>query len=144
MFIRTLGVRFNPDTDPERMPQKYMVLEIEPPYQEALSGILSFSTFAEAEQTLKSLEKLCRNYAAARDKKGVEYCRQIAFWGRSRAELISRNKRVNLPKRLQKIEIATWFRIWLETPAIFDDWLLLRKSTEEFKTLAASENSGCA
>ncbi len=117
-----------------------MPLEIEPPYREALTGILAFSTFEEAERTIKSLEIICRNYKAASDKKGVEYCRRIASLGRSRAELISRNKRVDLQKRLQKKEIAIWFKIWLETPAIFDDWLSLRKSTEDFRILAESEN----
>ncbi len=119
-------------------------LEIEPPYHKTLSGILVFSTFSEAEKTLKTLEIICRNYEAASDKKGVEYCRQIASLGRGRAELISRNKKVSLGKRLQKKEIALWFRIWLETPAIFDDWLSLRKSTEEFRILANSECSGSA
>jgi hypothetical protein len=119
-----------------------MPFEMELPYREALSGILAFSTFAQAEQTLKSLEKICRNYEAASDKKGVEYCRRIAALGRGRAELISHNKRVDPQKRLQKKEIAMWFRVWLETPAIFDDWLALRKSTEKFKMLGASEHSG--
>jgi hypothetical protein len=59
--------------------------------------------------------------------------------GRQRAELIGRNARVNPQKRLQKKEIAQWFRIWLETPEIFKDWLLMRKSTEEFKKLLESE-----
>jgi hypothetical protein len=95
-----------------------MTLEMELPYQKALSGILAFSTFAEAEQTLKSLEKIYRNYEAASDKKGMEYCRQIASLGRRRAEQISRNKKVSLQKQLQKKEIATWFMVWLETPAI--------------------------
>jgi hypothetical protein len=40
-----------------------------------------------------------------------------------------------LQKRLQKQEIAHWFRIWLETPALFEDWLSLRKGTEEFRKL---------
>ncbi len=114
-------------------------LEIEPPYREDLTGILSFSTFDEAEQTLKRLENLCRKYRSASDKKGVEYCRQIAILGRRRAEFISRNKRVSSQKRLQKQEMATWFGIWLETPAIFNDWLAMRKRTEEFKELLKSE-----
>jgi len=118
-----------------------MTLEMELPYQKALSGILAFSTFAEAEQTLKSLEKIYRNYEAASDKKGMEYCRQIASLGRRRAEQISRNKKVSLEKQLQKKEIATWFKVWLETPAIFEDWLSLRKNTEEFRILANSECS---
>jgi hypothetical protein len=115
--------------------------EMELPYKEAFSGILAFSTFEEAEQTINSLEKLCHNYKAASDKKGVEYCRKIASLGRQRADLISRNKKVDQKKRLQKKEIATWFRIWLETPAIFDDWLSMRKGTEEFRILADSESS---
>ncbi len=114
-------------------------LEIEPPYREDLTGILAFSTFDEAEETLRRLENLCRKYRDASDKKGVEYCRQIAFLGRRRAEIISRNKKVSPDKRLQKKEIANWFRIWLETPALFEDWLSMRKSTDEYKNLSASE-----
>jgi hypothetical protein len=110
-------------------------LELESPYREALKGVLAFSTFAQAELTIKTLENLCREYRSASDKKGVEYCRQVAILGKNRAELISRNHRVSLQKRLQKQEMATWFRIWLETPALFEDWLLMRKSTEEFQKL---------
>ena len=113
--------------------------EIEQPYRSALEGILSFSSFAAAEGTLNRLEILRRKYRSASDKKGVEYCRQIASLGRRRAELICRNRRVSLLKRRQKQEIATWFRIWLETPDIFDNWLALRKNTEEFRELLQSE-----
>jgi hypothetical protein len=113
-------------------------LELEPPYREALAGILAFSTFPETEETIRRLEKLRREYRSASDKKGVEYCRRIAFLGRRRAELIGRNKRVSPQKRLQKQEMANWFRIWLETPDLFEDWLSLRKNTEEFKKLLQS------
>jgi hypothetical protein len=118
-----------------------MVLKINPPYDKALTGILAFSSLADAEQTLRQLEDLCRNYRAASDKKGVDYCRQIALLGRRRAETISRNRRVSPQKRRQKQEVATWFRIWLETPAIFDEWLAMRKSTEAFKNLVELEDS---
>ncbi len=113
-------------------------LNIEPPYSEALTGVLAFATLEEAESTLLTLENLCRKYRETSDKKGVEYCRRIASLGRYRAELIGRNRKVSLQKRLQKQEIAEWFRIWLETPAIFEDWLAMRKSTEEFRRLSSS------
>jgi hypothetical protein len=122
----------------------HRTLEIEPPYRETLAGILSFSSFAEAEETLRQLDNFCRNYQSINDRKGVEYCRQIAFLGRRRAELIARNKRVRQNKRLQKLEISTWFRIWLETPAIFENWLAMRKNTQEFKALLQSELSETA
>jgi hypothetical protein len=110
-------------------------LQMESPYQEALKGVLAFSTFEEAEETIRTLENLCRVYRSESDRKGVAYCRQIATLGRRRAELISRNHKVSSKKRLQKQEMAKWFGIWLETPSLFEDWLLLRKRTEEFRKL---------
>jgi len=110
-------------------------LEIEEPYRKELEGVLEFSDFEAAEKTIHRLEKLCRKYEKSSDKKGVEYCRSIALLGRRRAELISRNRRVGNLKRLQKREISEWFRVWLETPLLFRDWLEMRKKTEDFKRL---------
>ena len=115
-------------------------LPIDPHYREELEGVLSFSSFADAEETIKRLDNLCRQYRSVSDKKGVDYCRQIASMGRRRAELISSNKRVNPQKRLQKQEIANWFKIWLETPDIFPDWLEMRKKADEFQRLLESES----
>ena len=109
--------------------------EFESPYREALAGILSFSSFAKAEETLRRLDVLCRKYHSSSDQKGVDYCRQIALKGRRRAELIGRNKRVNPRKREQKLEMAMWFKVWLETPEIFENWLAMRKNTREFREL---------
>jgi hypothetical protein len=39
---------------------------------------------------------------------------------------------VEAPKREEKKEIAEWFRIWLETPDAFFDWLEVRKASAEF------------
>lgn len=112
-----------------------MEMNLKKPYCDDLNDVLAFSSFEETEHTINLLEKLCRKYEKSSDMNGMEYCREIALLGRHRAELISRNKRVGLRKRLQKREIAEWFRIWLETPTLFRDWLEMRKSTEDFKKL---------
>jgi hypothetical protein len=122
-----------------QVPVMVLRLKIDPPYCDVFDAVLAFSSFAETEKTILHLDYLCRNYQLASDKKGVDYCRRIAALGRQRAELISRNTRVNPLKRLQKKEIAQWFGIWLETPSIFKDWLSMRKSTEEFRKLLDSE-----
>lgn len=109
------------------------------PYHEALSGILEFSTYAEAERTIAKLDEALRSYQSVSDRQGMECCRQMARLGRRRAELISRNQRVDAKKREEKREIARWFAVWLETPAIFSDWLALRKTTEEFRRLYGEE-----
>jgi hypothetical protein len=48
--------------------------------------------------------------------------------------MIARNHKVEPFKRTEKEEIANWFRIWLETPDVFFDWLDVRKQSAEFKT----------
>jgi hypothetical protein len=122
------------------MPSTPARLRIDPPYDRVFEGVLAFATFESAENSLGRLEKLRQGYEAAGDKKGVEYCRRIAREGRRRAELIARNRRVGIKKRLQKQEIAVWFRVWLETPGLFEDWLALRKSSGGFRKLQEAES----
>jgi hypothetical protein len=115
--------------------------EFDPPYDEMLRGILSFKTLARTEETINHLEILRQRFLVASDKKGVEYCRQLGVLGRRRAELIAANHHVAPQKRRQKKEAALWFRIWLETPELFPEWLVLRKRTEEFLALQDQETS---
>jgi hypothetical protein len=97
--------------------------------------MLSFATLAETEETITRLENMRQRFLAASDKKGVEYCHQLALAGRQRAEMIARNRRVSAGKRIEKQEAALWFRIWLETPELFGDWLILRKASEDYQKL---------
>jgi len=117
-------------------------LAIDPPYESALKGILSFRSFADAEQTLLRLEELRQKYLADGDDKGHEYCRRIALLGRRRAELVGGNRKVAAVKRKRKMEIAMWFQIWLETPDLFHEWLELRKRSPSFMELLESEDRG--
>jgi hypothetical protein len=111
------------------------IIQLDAPYDELFRDVLAFASFAETEETILRLEKLLQRFESDSDKKGVDYCRQIARLGRRRAEMIAGNKRVDANKRLQKKEIALWFRIWLETRSLFPAWLDLRKKTREFRRL---------
>lgn len=106
---------------------------IPPTYRRLLHGVLSFKDLADAELCLARLENLRQRFLSASDKEGVDACRLVALRGRRRAEMVGRNPRVGLRKRKEKKEIALWFRIWLETPEIFPEWLALRKHNEEFR-----------
>jgi hypothetical protein len=57
----------------------------------------------------------------------------VARLGKRRAEMIARNAKVEPGKRAEKQEIANWFRIWLETPDAFFDWLDVRKQSSDFQ-----------
>lgn len=79
------------------------------------------------------LDELWRKFRASGERAATERALEIARLGRRRAEMIARNPKVEPHKRAEKEEIVQWFRVWLETPEAFFDWLELRKQSPEFR-----------
>jgi hypothetical protein len=108
-------------------------------YEEEFSDLLHFSTLDEAEMCLVRLDELLRKFIVESERPAAERVREVARLGRRRAEMISRNHKVDALKRLEKEEIAHWFGIWLETPDAFFDWLEVRKQSPDFQKKFASQ-----
>src|SRR5271169_2444678 len=106
--------------------------EAEDRFEEEFEDILHFKTLQDAEVSLTRLDELLRRFQAHEEKAAVERVLEIARLGKRRAEMISLNRKVETRKREEKREIAEWFRIWLETPDAFFDWLEVRKASPEF------------
>jgi hypothetical protein len=106
--------------------------EAEERFEEEFEDILHFSTLGDAEVSLTRLDELLRRFKTHGEKAAVDRVLEIARLGKRRAEMISRNRKVDEKKRREKKEIAEWFRIWLEAPDAFFDWLDVRKSSPEF------------
>jgi len=107
--------------------------EAEERFEEEFEDILHFSTLQDAEVSLTRLDELLRRFRAHSEKAAVERVLEIARLGKRRAEMISHNRKVEEKKRREKREIAEWFRIWLETPDAFFEWLDVRKASPEFR-----------
>jgi hypothetical protein len=107
--------------------------EAEERFEEEFEDILHFKTLQDAEVSLTRLDELLRRFRAHGERAAVERVLEIARLGKRRAEMISHNRKVEPQKREEKKEIAEWFRIWLETPDAFFDWLEVRKSSAEFR-----------
>jgi hypothetical protein len=101
-------------------------------YEEEFTDLLHFSTLEEAEMCLVRLDELLRKFLLDSEQAAAERVREVARLGRRRAEMISRNHKVDANKRAEKEEIAHWFAIWLETPDAFFDWLEVRKQSADF------------
>ena len=97
--------------------------EVEDQYEEEFEDLLHFKTLEDAEVSIMRLDELMRNFRAKGEHAAV---------GKRRAEMIARNHKVEPHKRAEKEEIAGWFRIWLETPDAFFDWIDVRKKSPEF------------
>jgi hypothetical protein len=103
-------------------------------YEEEFRDLLHFSTLEEAEICLIRLDELWRRFIVEGEAAAAERVLEVARLGRRRAEMIAHNIKVEVHKRAEKVEIAHWFQIWLETPDAFFDWLELRKQSAEFQT----------
>ncbi len=106
--------------------------EAEERFEEEFEDILHFRTLQDAEVSLTRLDELLRRFRVHGEKAAVERVLEIARLGKRRAEMISRNRKVEEHKRKEKKEIAEWFRIWLEAPDTFFNWLDVRKASPEF------------
>jgi hypothetical protein len=107
--------------------------EVEEQYEEEFEDLLHFKTLEDAEVSIMRLDELMRKFRSHGERAAVERVLNVARLGKRRAEMIARNQKVEPQKRDEKIEIANWFRIWLETPDAFFDWLDVRKQSPEFR-----------
>src|SRR6266436_6906625 len=107
--------------------------EAEEQYEEEFEDLLHFKTLEDAEVSIMRLDELMRKFRSQGEHAAVERVLNIARLGKRRAEMISRNHKVEAHKRAEKAEIAGWFRIWLETPDAFFDWLEVRKQAPDFR-----------
>ncbi|OLC90159.1 MAG: hypothetical protein DMG35_03355 [Acidobacteria bacterium] len=107
--------------------------EAEEKYEEEFEDLLHFKTLEDAEVSIMRLDELMRKFRAHGENAAVHRVLEVARLGKRRAEMISRSHKVEPHKREEKLEIANWFRIWLETPDAFFDWLDVRKQSPEFR-----------
>ncbi len=110
-----------------------MGTSIPEPYADCLKGLLRFHDLQDAEASIRNLDAAYRAYQEVNDRVGMRVVREILLLGRRRAEGLAANPRVSLEKRSEKLEIARWFGVWLQTPNVFFSWLELRKRAEEFR-----------
>ena len=123
---------------------RYVDPWMEDPYATRLKGLLQFRDLETAECALRKLDEAYRAYQKASDHKGVNLVRSLALKGKQRAEGLAANPRVSPARRAEKREIASWFRVWLESPELFHDWLEVRKQSEEFQAMFPADGPSTA
>ena len=85
----------------------------------------------KAEALIKKLERLRQR--AENDQSAAMQARSMAISGRQTAELLAKDKELNELQRAEQTEIAEWFKVWIQTPILFADWLELRRRSPDFR-----------
>ena len=87
----------------------------------------------QAESLMKRLERLRRRFDRTGNEQWARQLRTLVIEGRQAAISRAKNHPLGEAARLEQTEIGEWLRIWLQTPALFEQWLELRKSSADFK-----------
>lgn len=90
-------------------------------------------TLGAAAKFIGELEQLRKQYDENEDRQALAQVRTIGSESRRLAESIARNRSAEQTVRVEQAEIAEWLKVWLQTPALFKDWLELRRRSDEFR-----------
>jgi hypothetical protein len=94
---------------------------------------LSFSTLVDATESIKKLESWRRKLAVQQGKqRELNRLKEFALKTKQDLQLIRRSSLVDPKSRREAGEIIQWLTIWMQDPALFEDWLELRKRSAEF------------
>src|SRR6266550_9336902 len=93
---------------------------------------LSFSHLPEASESIGKLESWRREFAGDRKQADLRRLEEFALKTKQDLQLVARSRVVDPRRRIEAEEIVEWLTIWMLDPAIFEDWLSLRKRSAEF------------
>ncbi len=89
--------------------------------------------FDQAAAIVAELEGLRSRFVNTDDNVALADLKTLAIEARQAAKNRAKDSSLSAAERGVQAEISEWFRVWLETPNLFDQWLELRKSSASFK-----------
>ena len=95
-------------------------------YEAEFRNLLKLTDLRTARKTLRDLENLRKRFSRDADKKGLRFVKEA---GKKARDLLSKDN--NLVSK----EIDEWFRLWLQSPELFESWIELRVASTEYKNL---------
>ena len=111
----------------------YIERNSERPYEAAFRNILDIGNLPAAAASLNKLENLRRKYVADKDAEGLRLVRAKGQEGRTEAIARSRGEDRSKNERERYKEIAEWLTLWMQSPEMFESWIDLRLSSDDFK-----------
>jgi hypothetical protein len=96
----------------------------------------------EAEALLSELEELRKQFERSSEAaESLQQLRDYAIELRHCAQTRAKDRGCDAATRQTQKEIAEWITVWIQTPALFADWLDLRRRSPEFQRKFRPEQS---
>lgn len=93
---------------------------------------LNFSSLVEASESIRKLESWRRGFAEEGEQLELRRLQEFALKTKQDLQLVARSRVVEAKRRFEAGEIVQWLTIWMQDPALFEDWLSLRKRSAGF------------
>ena len=110
----------------------YLERAADRPHDAALRNILDTRDLAATLRSIRNMENLRRKLASDNDKDGLRLLRQDAIAEKDSMAELAGDERANASERTVAAEIAEWLRLWLQSPEVFENWIMLRRKSADF------------
>ena len=103
------------------------------PYDAAIQDLFDLTDLKTLHSSLKKAENLRRVLFSRNDNTALRLLRNRAIEMKKIAASTANDvRRPEILRRVQA-EAAEWISLWLQSPELFENWVLLRRASEDFK-----------
>jgi hypothetical protein len=103
------------------------------PHDAAIQNLFDLTDLNTLDSSLRNAENLRKVLLSRNDNPGLRLLRDRAIEMKKVAVSTANDVRRPEDLRRAKAEAAEWITLWLQSPELFETWVKLRRSSEEFK-----------
>ena len=103
------------------------------PHEAEFRNLLILTDLESAARSQRRVENLRKKFVASGDKEGLRLLREEVIAAKSESQKFARRKTSPSNERAIKVEIVQWLTVWLQTPDIFEQWVQMRKRSDDYK-----------
>ncbi len=96
----------------------------EKPYSAEFRNILNLEGLSKTLSSIRYLDNLRRKFTTDGDKEGLRLIRERV--------IAAKKEKLGEENSPENREIAQWLTIWLQTPEVFENWIILRRKSADF------------
>lgn len=102
------------------------------PYAAAFNEIINTADLKGAMRSIGNVENLRKKFYRDADREGLRLLRQKVIAEKEKMLAFAAKRNIASARRLEAREIAEWLTLWLQSPEVFENWLRLRRGSEDF------------
>src|SRR4030095_9088428 len=103
------------------------------PHDAAIQDLFDLTDLNTLASSLRNAENLRKVLLSRNDNAGLRLLRDRAIEMKRIAISTANDPRRPEDLRLAQAEAAEWITLWLQSPELFENWVKLRRSSEDFK-----------